>query len=1032
MATLAFEHASVRAGGKTLVVEWKHSASLGSVVPWDESTTPTLTASGGAVSLTFVGLKQEDLISESKTLVSGVWALSRVIAQTETVTIGSGASSVGTDGTNTLGAITDGSHVMVISFVDADGEIDVPLRVGAPPGTKTDPVSDNTNAVMLFRASSLGLSDGAPLNTNTWLNGTGSNNITFGAGGTYRAAHADYGGQPALDWGGATETLTVGTLTLDCTTPLTLVVYLGYQTSTSTRSLRFGGSVAVNLGAQGTAPMPDCQLCTATNNNTSGGYAWADYTRPNMIILRWDPASGVLTWFDRCGQVSKVVTGLSSDTPSGQVQIFIRGTLAEFHAWQEVKTNAQIAEYARWILDHYQDTARVFYLDPAGGSDANNGLSSGTPKQTMAQIVSTLFSQGGGDHLLIKHGTNVTLAATIPTNIAGGPPEYPTYFDAYGDPGDGPVILNLPEAAAFSAITLQSSISNYIFGYNLRITSEVDRNPDSGSFVGYSSLTGTRSAFSLSGSTSAPHPLGHLTFMSDCRWLSHHTQELNCGTNNPRDNLIVQNLRARAAFPYYARSSFSTSPRPAGIYIQGCRSATFHQSAFLRCGWCPELVRSVSITSIGTGNPSTVTLSANHDFTTDTPANELFVTITGSDSTPSIDGTHIATRTGATSFTIPLSVTGAGSTGTASWQPSLNNGLNHGIYYDSSTPTYTTTGAVTLSECLVVGNGSHGAQFRAGVFAWDNIFERNGNHQTASANMSFVTYNFYGPNIPEWAITGGNPTSRDWALEFTNSASIEVYARYNIFYSDNAELDPNGGNCIQINVSGTQKRITVERNTFALWPGWCVEFDRASGTFNPDTVVLTRNICSQPSNLTGGEPQYILVFDQSSLSSFVASSYNAIDPTATGAASAVFENGSTVNLATYLSGIGDTTSVQNATITFTELRTVTAANAAANWHASMVSGTGDVRDFVDDWLAAMSSGWDPAWAPLAILDWIRAGFTPTSLDVADYGDGYVGAVEWGPPPPPPPPPPPSPRWRAASPGRLLAVGVIGEQEVYAQ
>lgn len=66
-----------------------------------------------------------------------------------------------------------------------------------------------------------------------------------------------------------------------------------------------------------------------------------------------------------------------------------------------------------------------------------------------------------------------------------------------------------------------------------------------------------------------------------------------------------------------------------------------------------------AISAIGVGNPAPVT-SAGHQLRTGDK-----ITISGSDSTPSIDGTHSITVTGTDTFTVPVNVTGAGTTG--SW-----------------------------------------------------------------------------------------------------------------------------------------------------------------------------------------------------------------------------------------------------------------------------------------------------------------------------------------------------------------------------
>lgn len=66
-----------------------------------------------------------------------------------------------------------------------------------------------------------------------------------------------------------------------------------------------------------------------------------------------------------------------------------------------------------------------------------------------------------------------------------------------------------------------------------------------------------------------------------------------------------------------------------------------------------------TINTIAVGNPSSITTSASHGLETG-----RYVTISGSDSSPSINGSWTVTKTGSTTFTIPTSVTTAGTVGT--------------------------------------------------------------------------------------------------------------------------------------------------------------------------------------------------------------------------------------------------------------------------------------------------------------------------------------------------------------------------------
>lgn len=130
----------------------------------------------------------------------------------------------------------------------------------------------------------------------------------------------------------------------------------------------------------------------------------------------------------------------------------------------------------------------------------------------------------------------------------------------------------------------------------------------------------------------------------------------------------------------------------------------------------------LAISVISIANPTTVTCAAHGQ-----AAGTFTVVITGSNSTPSINGTHTATYVSATTFTIPVNVTGSGTTGNVyiGLPPRDSNGTVNGddvlIGYEVSglmgagTPTLTanytnqagtsgkTTPSITLTTAYPLG-----------------------------------------------------------------------------------------------------------------------------------------------------------------------------------------------------------------------------------------------------------------------------------------------------------------------------------------
>jgi hypothetical protein len=108
-----------------------------------------------------------------------------------------------------------------------------------------------------------------------------------------------------------------------------------------------------------------------------------------------------------------------------------------------------------WTVVSLPGGNKAVYVAAAGsgGSDSNNGLTSGTPKLTIAAGLALL---NAGDHLLLNRGdtfTNQTFSVEIPN---GASATEPTYIGAYGT-GDRPQILT-----GVSTIYNDNDLSNVV------------------------------------------------------------------------------------------------------------------------------------------------------------------------------------------------------------------------------------------------------------------------------------------------------------------------------------------------------------------------------------------------------------------------------------------------------------------------------------------------------------------------------------------------------------------------------------------
>lgn len=110
-----------------------------------------------------------------------------------------------------------------------------------------------------------------------------------------------------------------------------------------------------------------------------------------------------------------------------------------------------------------------------------------------------------------------------------------------------------------------------------------------------------------------------------------------------------------------ARTSSAADFPIEGIAVTGPAMLTIKAYATARA------LGSVAITDISVANPTVVTTAADHGLTTGDQ-----VIITGSDSTPSINGLRQVVVLSATTFSVGVDVTVAGTTGTV-WAPKIGN-----------------------------------------------------------------------------------------------------------------------------------------------------------------------------------------------------------------------------------------------------------------------------------------------------------------------------------------------------------------------
>jgi len=73
----------------------------------------------------------------------------------------------------------------------------------------------------------------------------------------------------------------------------------------------------------------------------------------------------------------------------------------------------------------------------------------------------------------------------------------------------------------------------------------------------------------------------------------------------------------------------------------------------------------------------------------------------------------------------------------------------------------------------------------------------------------------------------------------------------------------------------------------------------------------------------------------------------------------------------------------------------TAGASIPTYNVDVLAGTPSVVGFATTAIAAHADGWDSDYTAGAILGYLRDCYLPTNLDAADYGNDYLGAVEFG-------------------------------------
>jgi len=210
-----------------------------------------------------------------------------------------------------------------------------------------------------------------------------------------------------------------------------------------------------------------------------------------------------------------------------------------------------------------------------------------------------------------------------------------------------------------------------------------------------------------------------------------------------------------------------------------------------------------TITNISVANPTVVTTSANHNLVTGN-----IVTISGSNSTPTIDGVRTVTVLTGTTFTIPVDVTVAGSVGSVTTEFDISNFAYGNTSTASGRIQYVDTTNTRLYLCQVEGTfqTTEVIKERSSRGAGDLGTQTTNHATTAEFNVIkdyndikavFVQRKFEGGTVTGTFIVGEtvNQAVSGWAGKFVGVVS-------NVVYCENTSGTPNGTNQLTGATSG--------------------------------------------------------------------------------------------------------------------------------------------------------------------------------------------------------------------------------------
>jgi len=730
--------------------------------------------------------------------------------------------------------------------------------------------------------------------------------------------------------------------------------------------------------------------------------------------------------------------------------------LAEFIQINDDIGELKAQEYLAQMDEKYNTKANEYYVDFTAGVDTNAGTIA-APLETISSALSKCLG-GWGDQILIKNGGAITNAESISLRITGDSfsplgysPDYPFVLGTYDSRASGRPTLDFDYDEDRYILSTSRNENCAIYGLHLK---SAERDPDDALFIGQETLKLETNGFGLQSFSTFVTQSNPSSFqVIDCEienTLRHAISIENTSSammlgskySAVRRNTIHDSFNGNYMSQNQNHETGISDYGIAGVYTENLTGIHIEENVFFRVGWSPYLEIDAGITNfsgefstngnsilssqLGTYATSysawTGASGGSHDLQRvhiteigGTAANEfVFVSsgifYTGSGITyglPVKDFTGIIANGDDVKFSI--------------LDPYPKCSGNADIVIGSSM-----RGPVSISDCIFVDSSGFNIISSHSFYEYECVSSDSMFSVYASSDYSKIDSNWFGGSTGT-DIIRKSPTNlfvgtceiKDHSAKrlnliqtTENKGSVNLEISHNIFSGITSSEFLGYGDFENKIVSSAilfsenmdfQQRITIEKNTFHSIPGSIIA-NHTDEIFNTNIdIIINRNILDQefdypidwmysftnPVSDVTSPAFFVIDFGGNGNKNIYGRQNTSTAPTDRDFAAGInFFGFIDLSFPSWL-GLLPTENGDWKDISYTDTSV-----SLATYNGSILSGATSAVQFALDAIVAHDDGWDTTYGASSALSHIRLGWTPTNLDQANYGNDYVGAVEF--------------------------------------